>query len=115
MLAVHTPSPDIEWYWDDSPKKFRMKGVMINKIIEDMRKDQCHEILRFPMHLSDEQCMNQLRTNTDPNIILYIAMMKGVTPIVTVGQFKSFIASFAKKKEDKKNTRKIPNSYKKSN
>jgi hypothetical protein len=115
MLAVHTPSPDIEWVWDDSPKKWRMKGVMINSIIENMRKDECHEILRFPMHLSDEQCMNQLRRNTDPNIILYIAMMKGVTPIVTVGQFKSFIASFAKKKEDKKNTRKIPNSYKKSN
>jgi hypothetical protein len=114
MLAVHTPSPDIEWYWDDSPKKWRMKGVMINKIIEDMRKDQCHEIVRFPMHLSDEQCMDLLRRNSNPNVITYIALMNGVTPIVTIGQFKSFVATFAKKKEDKKNTRRIPDSYKKS-
>lgn len=114
MLAVHTPSPDIEWYWDDSPKKWRMKGVMINKIIEDMRKKECHEIVRFPMHLSDEQCMDLLRRNTNPNVITYIALMRGVTPIVTIGQFKSFVATFAKKKEDKKNTRRIPDSYKKS-
>jgi queuine/archaeosine tRNA-ribosyltransferase len=91
-----------------------MKGVMRSEILDNMAKDKVHEILRFPMHLSDEQCMNQLRTNTNPNIILYIAMMKGVTPIITVGQFKSFVATFDKKKEDKKNTRRIPDSYKRS-
>jgi hypothetical protein len=53
------------------------------------------------MHYSDELCMDELRRNTDPNVILYIALMKGITPIVTIGDHKSFVADLSPPKKDK--------------
>ena len=43
-----------------------------------------------------------LRRETNPNVIHYVAMMKGITPIITVGQFKSFVATFEKPKKNKR-------------
>jgi hypothetical protein len=60
------------------------------------------------MHYSDELCMDELRRNTDPNVILYIALMKGITPIVTIGDHKSFVADLSPPKKDKRRGRKLP-------
>jgi len=86
------------------------KKPIRNETIEELARNHCYEVVRFDSHLPDRVCLEQLRQNTDPNVILYIALMRGITPIMTIGQFKSFIVSFEKIK-DKKQTRKIP-SYK---
>tara|TARA_B110000438_G_scaffold295443_1_gene338443 strand:- start:821 stop:1147 length:327 start_codon:yes stop_codon:yes gene_type:complete len=88
----------------------RSKKPIRNGIIEDLAKNHCYEIVRFSAHLPDNIVIKQLRQHTDPNVILYIALMRGITPIMTIGQFKSFIATFETIK-DKKQKRKIP-SYK---
>jgi len=54
------------------------------------------------MHYPDELCMKLLRVNPDPNVILYVAMMKGITPIVTIGDHKAFVADFTKPKKSKR-------------
>lgn len=96
MLAVHTPAPH-EWN-----KPIR------NELIEDLMRQHCYEIVRWPAYLSDDECMNRLRRNADPNVILYIALMKGITPITTIGQYKSFIASFDEWKKGKKDRKGLP-------
>lgn len=98
MLAVHTPAP------------FEPKVPIRNETIEELAENHCYEVVRWGAYLTDRICLEQLRQNTDPNVILYIALMRGITPIMTIGQFKSFIVSFEIVKE-KKQTRKIP-SYK---
>jgi hypothetical protein len=98
MLAAHTPSP------------FEPNKPIRNGDVEDLAKNHCYEVVRWGAYLTDRICLEQLRQNTDPNVILYIALMRGITPIMTIGQFKSFIVSFDEIK-DKKQKRKIP-SYK---
>ena len=98
MLAVHTPAP------------FEPKVPIRNETIEELAENHCYEVVRWGAYLTDRICLEQLRENKDPNVILYIALMRGITPIMTIGQFKSFIVSFEIVKE-KKQTRKIP-SYK---
>jgi|TARA_R110000803_G_scaffold30822_2_gene69183 hypothetical protein len=98
MLAVHTPAP------------FEPKKPIRNETVEELAENHCYEVVRWGAYLTDRACLEQLRQNKDPNVILYIALMRGITPIMTIGQFKSFIVSFAEIK-DKKQTRKIP-SYK---
>lgn len=98
MLAVHTPAP------------FEPKKPIRNETIEELAENHCYEVVRWGAYLTDRICLEQLRQNTDPNVILYIALMRGITPIMTIGQFKSFIVSFEIVKEKKQN-RKIP-SYK---
>ena len=98
MLAVHTPAP------------FEPKKPIRNGTVEELAENHCYEVVRWGAYLTDRACLEQLRQNKDPNVILYIALMRGITPIMTIGQFKSFIVSFAEIK-DKKQTRKIP-SYK---
>lgn len=79
--------------------------VMRNTIIDDLAEKHCYEVVRWPAYFSDEQCMAKLRLETSPNIIHYVAMMRGITPIITVGQFKSFVVTF---EQQKKNKRHIP-------
>ena len=98
MLAVHTPAP------------FEPKVPIRNETIEELAENHCYEVVRWGAYLTDRICLEQLRQNSDPNVILYIALMRGITPIMTIGQFKSFIVSFEIVKEKKQN-RKIP-SYK---
>jgi len=98
MLAAHTPAP------------FEPNKPIRNGDVEDLAKNHCYEVVRCGAYLTDRICLEQLRQNTDPNVILYIALMRGITPIMTIGQFKSFIVSFDEIK-DKKQKRKIP-SYK---
>lgn len=76
--------------------------VQRNSIIDDMANNHCYEIVRWPAYYSDEWCMGKLRLETNPNVVHYVAMMKGITPIVTVGQFKSFVATFEKPKKNKR-------------
>tara|TARA_R110000823_G_scaffold63039_5_gene148900 strand:+ start:2230 stop:2571 length:342 start_codon:yes stop_codon:yes gene_type:complete len=94
MLAYFTPAP--------------VYPMIRNELLNDLQRQHVYEIVTFPMHYPDELCMNELRRNTDPNVILYIALMKGITPIVTVGDHKSFVADLSKPKVTKKNSRKLP-------
>ena len=98
MLAAHTPSP------------FEPNKPIRNGDIEDLAKNHCYEVVRWGAYLTDRICLEQLRQNQDPNVILYIALMRGITPIMTIGQYKSFLVSFDEIK-DKRQNRKIP-SYK---
>lgn len=81
--------------WEPKKRMFR------NENIDILAKDHCYEITKFPAYLPDEIVMQRLRSITDPNVILYIAMMKGVTPIVTIGDHKSFVASLKQPKTTK--------------
>ena len=91
MLAVHTPAPEYP--------------MVRNEQLDELQKNHIYEICTFPMHLPDDLCMKMLRSNSDPNVILYIALMKGITPIVTVGDHKSFVADFSKPEPTKKERR----------
>ena len=93
MLAAHTPAPEYP--------------MVRNEQLDELQQNHIYEICAFPMHLPDEVCMNMLRANTDPNVILYVALMKGITPIVTVGDHKAFVADFSKPKQTKRE-RKLP-------
>ena len=77
-------------------------GMVRSEILDDLQEKHCYEIVTWPMHYSDEQCMNMLRTNSDPNVVLYIALMGGITPIITVGGHKAFVADFTKHKKKSK-------------
>jgi len=94
LLAVHTPAP--------------VYPMVRNEQIDELEQQHCYEIVTWPAYFSDEYCMNSLRKNTDPNVILYVALMRGITPIVTIGDHKSFVADFSKPKESKKHSRKLP-------
>lgn len=80
MLAYYTPAPQYP--------------IIRNELIDQFQKNHQYEIVTWPMHYPDELCMDYLRRNTNPNVILYIALMKGITPIVTIGDHKSFIVDF---------------------
>lgn len=94
MLAVHTPSPEYP--------------MLRNKDIDELADRHCYEIVTWPAYLPDEVCMDRLRRNTDPNVIMYVALMKGITPIVTIGDHKSFIADFSKKPKQRLPTFQTP-------
>ena len=102
MLAIHTPSMDVEWELHPEQKKYRMKGVIRNEQLDELQDKHCYEIISWPAYLPDQVCMDLLRKNNDPNVVLFIAMMKGITPIVTIGDHKSFVATFEKKKKPKR-------------
>tara|TARA_R110000796_G_scaffold72494_2_gene163812 strand:+ start:484 stop:840 length:357 start_codon:yes stop_codon:yes gene_type:complete len=93
MLAVHTPAP--------------VYPMVRNEQLDELQKNHLYEICTWPAYYSDEYCMNSLRKNADPNVVLYIALMKGITPIVTIGDHKAFVADFSKP-EPKKKDRKLP-------
>jgi hypothetical protein len=59
MLAAHTPAPEYP--------------MVRNEQLDELQQNHIYEICTFPMHLPDEVCMNMLRANTDPNVILYVA------------------------------------------
>ena len=65
--------------------------------LEAYAKQHTYEVCTWPMHYSDEMCMNWLRETKDTNVILYIGLMNGLTPIVTVGDHKAFIVVFKDK------------------
>jgi len=79
--------------------------VVRNEQIDRLAKNHCYEIVIFPAYLPDSVCMQQLRTNPDPNVIYYIAMMKGITPIVTIAGHKAFVVTL---EEPKKPNRSLP-------
>jgi len=90
MLARHTPAV------------FEPRKMIRNRLLDDLQKNHQYEIVKWPMHYPDELCMKLLRVNPDPNVILYVAMMKGITPIVTIGDHKAFVADFTKPKKSKR-------------
>lgn len=94
MLAVHTPAP--EW------------PPVRNELIEELFKKHQYEIVTWPAYLPDEICMNRLRMITNPETVIYIAFMKGITPIVTIGDHKSFIADFNEIERPKSKKRTLP-------
>lgn len=96
MLAVHTPAP------------FEPNKPIRNGDVEELAANHCYEIVREPAYLPDRVVLERIRASKDPNVILYIALMRGITPIMTIGQYKSFVASFDMEKKQK-DKRKIPN------
>lgn len=73
------------------------KPLMKNPEIEKMAKSRIFEVVRYPMHFSDEMIMNELRRTLSRNVMYYIAHMNGIIPIVTVGCFKSFVVDLNKR------------------
>ena len=90
MLAKHTPAP------------FEPDKMIRNVLLDEMAKNHQYEIVTWPAYLPDEICMDMLRKNTNPNVMLYIANNHGITPIVTVGDHKAFVVSFDKRKKSKR-------------
>lgn len=93
MLDEHTPKEEYP--------------MVRNEQLDKLQKNHIYEICTWPMHYSDQYCMNELRKNTDPNVIMYIALMKGITPIITIGDHKAFVADFSEPVIGKKD-RKLP-------
>ena len=85
MLAKHTPAPEYP--------------IVRNKQLDELQKLHLYEVVTWPMHYPDEICMKMLRQNADPNVILFVALMNGITPIMTIGDHKSFIADLTPKKK----------------
>ncbi len=78
------------------------RKVFMNEEIDLLAEKHCYEICSWPMHYPDQLCMYLLRTNPDYGVVTYIALMKGITPIVTIGDHKSFIADFSPPEKSKK-------------
>ena len=93
MLAVHTPAP--------------VYPMIRNEQLDELQENHLYEICTWPAYYSDEFCMNSLRRNSDPNVVLYVALMKGITPIVAVRDYKAFVADFSNPTPKKKD-RKLP-------
>ena len=91
MLAKHTPAPEYP--------------IVRNKQLDELQKLHLYEVVTWPAYYPDEICMNMLRQNADPNVILFVALMNGITPIMTIGDHKAFIADLTPKK---KSNRSLP-------
>lgn len=91
MLAKYTPAPEYP--------------IVSNKQLDELQDLHLYEVVTWPMHYPDELCMRLLRQNSDPNVILFIAMMNGITPIMTIGDHKAFIVDLTPKK---KSNRSLP-------
>ena len=83
------------------PKESNIR-IVRNELLDDLFKRHQYEMMRFPMHMTDEMCVKQVRQCADQNILYAVAMMRGIIPIVTVGGSKSFIADFSKKEKSKR-------------
>ena len=92
---------------ESSPQK--EKRIVSNELLDDLWSKHQYEMMRFPMHLTDEMCVKQVRQCADQNILYAVAMMRGIIPIVTVGGSKSFIADFSKKEKSKRSLPKYLN------
>jgi hypothetical protein len=91
MLARHTPAP--------------VYPIVPNKQLDELQDLHLYEVVTWPAYLPDVVCMNLLRKNTDPNVILFVALMNGITPIMTIGDHKAFIVDLSPPKKSK---RKLP-------
>ena len=77
MLAYYTPAPEYP--------------MIRNGLIQKLADEHKYEVVTWPMHYPDELCMSLLRKNTDQNVMIFVVMMKGITPIMTIGDHKAFI------------------------
>ncbi len=91
MLARHTPAPEYP--------------IVRNTELDELAVLHLYEVVTWPAYLPDEICMKRLRQNADPNVILFIALMNGITPIITIGDHKAFIVDLTPKK---KSNRSLP-------
>lgn len=91
MLARHTPAPQYP--------------IVRNTQLDELAKLHLYEVCTWPAYYPDELCMRYLRANRDPNVILFIAQMNGITPIMTIGDHKAFIVDLSPKK---KSNRSLP-------
>ena len=91
MLAKYTPAPEYP--------------IVSNKQLDELQDLHLYEVVTWPMHYPDELCMRLLRQNSDPNVILFIAMMNGITPIMTICDHKAVIVDLTPKK---KSNRSLP-------
>jgi hypothetical protein len=67
--------------------------------IDKLAKQNIFEIVKYPAYFPDTMIMDMIRSNTDTHVIYYIALMNGIIPIVTLGNYKSFVADFSKRKK----------------
>lgn len=65
--------------------------------IEKLAKDGLYEIIKFPAYFPDKIVMDKIRANRDTNVMYYIALMNGIIPLVTLGNYKAFVANIRKK------------------
>lgn len=91
MLAKHTPAPEYP--------------IVSNKQLDELQQLHLYEVVTWPMHYPDELCMKLLRKISDPNVIMFISLMNGITPIMTIGDHKAFIVDLTPKK---KSNRSLP-------
>ncbi len=59
--------------------------------LERLAKEGLYEIVKYPAYFSDEMVMDKLRTNANPAVIYYIALVHGIIPIMTIGNYKAFV------------------------
>ena len=88
------------------PKK---RKIVRNELLDDLWSKHQYEMMRFPMHWTDEMCVKKVRVTADQNILYAVAMMKGIIPIVTIGGYKSFIADFNDREKSKRSLPKYLN------
>lgn len=67
--------------------------------IDKLAKQNIFEIVKYPAYFPDTMVMDMIRGNTNTHVIYYIALMNGIIPIVTLGNYKSFVADFNKRKK----------------
>ena len=80
----------------------KRRKVVSNELLDDLWSKHQYEMMRFPMHWTDEMCVKKVRVTADQNILYAVAMMKGIIPIVTIGGYKSFIADFNDREKSKR-------------
>ena len=66
-----------------------------NETLNMLAKKHQYEIRVFPMHWTDEMCVNDIRGSADHNLVTYVALMRGVIPILTIAGHKAFVADFS--------------------
>lgn len=80
----------------------KRRKVVRNELLDDLWSKHQYEMMRFPMHWTDEMCVKKVRVTADQNILYAVAMMRGIIPIVTIGGYKSFIADFNDREKSKR-------------
>lgn len=78
MIEEFTPQPE--------------PPVVRNELIDELANEHKYEVCTWPQYYPDELCMRMLRVNTNHTVIMFVVMMKGITPIMTIGDHKAFIA-----------------------
>ena len=70
------------------------KPLVRNKQILDLAKQNIFEVVKFPAYYPDEWVVNEIKNDKRTSVVWCIAVMNGIIPISTIGNFKSFLVDF---------------------